>query len=197
MARLAKRASNGAIPPRSQALAQSFIQAVKPTDMTALWWTLTPPRGWGGWGADRLSEDLPARSAAPLLNRIKKCATCARRHPSIPGVQVWLEGTRRLVRYFGEEIFVRGNCDQAPFSLACCMRGIENWMLDIPTKTARGRAKAALNTTNVVLVLAAMRRPGAHMLSNGIVWQGRTHFPGLCHELALPAEQEIADWRTN
>jgi len=33
-------------------------------------------------------------------------------------VLVWLEGTTLLKQYFGDEIFIRGNCDQAPFSLA-------------------------------------------------------------------------------
>ena len=42
----------------------------------------------------------------------------------------WLEATRLIKEYFGGEIFVRGNCDQAPFSLASMIRGTENWMLD-------------------------------------------------------------------
>ena len=42
----------------------------------------------------------------------------------------WLEATRLVKEYFGDEIFVRGNCDQSPFALASMLRGTENWMLD-------------------------------------------------------------------
>ena len=48
-----------------------------------------------------------------------------------PGVQVWLEAVRLLKRHFGDEIYLRGNCDQAPFALACAMRGSADWMMDI------------------------------------------------------------------
>jgi uroporphyrinogen decarboxylase len=46
-------------------------------------------------------------------------------------VQVWLEAVRLLVRHFGPEVHVRGNCDQAPFSLATMMRGAAEWMMDL------------------------------------------------------------------
>jgi uroporphyrinogen decarboxylase len=46
-------------------------------------------------------------------------------------IQIWLEAVRLLKEYFKNEIYVRGNCDQAPFSLASMMRGAQNWMLDL------------------------------------------------------------------
>jgi len=33
-------------------------------------------------------------------------------------IQVWLESVRLLKDFFKNEVFIRGNCDQAPFSLA-------------------------------------------------------------------------------
>lgn len=48
-----------------------------------------------------------------------------------PRVQVWLEAVRLLVRHFGREVHVRGNCDQAPFSLASMVRGAAEWMMDL------------------------------------------------------------------
>ena len=45
-------------------------------------------------------------------------------------VQNWCESVRLLKEYFGNEIYIRGNCDQAPFSLASMIRGTENWMID-------------------------------------------------------------------
>jgi MtaA/CmuA family methyltransferase len=46
-------------------------------------------------------------------------------------IQIWLEAVRLLKDYFKNEIYIRGNCDQAPFSLASMMRGAQNWMLDL------------------------------------------------------------------
>jgi uroporphyrinogen-III decarboxylase len=46
-------------------------------------------------------------------------------------IQVWLEAVRLLKEYFKNQIFIRGNCDQAPFSLASMMRGAQPWMLDL------------------------------------------------------------------
>lgn len=45
-------------------------------------------------------------------------------------VQIWCEAVRLIKEHFGNEIYVRGNCDQAPFSLASMIRGTENWMVD-------------------------------------------------------------------
>ena len=38
-------------------------------------------------------------------------------------IQVWLESVRLLKEYFKDEIYIRGNCDQAPFALATMVRG--------------------------------------------------------------------------
>ena len=46
-------------------------------------------------------------------------------------VQVWLEAVRLLKEYFKDEIYIRGNCDQAPFSVATMLRGTQNFMLDL------------------------------------------------------------------
>ncbi|MEN6534799.1 MAG: uroporphyrinogen decarboxylase family protein [Bryobacteraceae bacterium] len=180
-----------------QALAQSFIQAVETYGYDGVVVDVDTATLAGAVGVPiDFPEDLPARSAAPLLSRIEEASDLPPadiRH--YLGVQVWLEGTRRLVRYFGDEIFVRGNCDQAPFSLACCMRGIENWMLDIHDEACRGDVQRLLSyTTNVVgQFLTAMAETGAHMLSNGDSLAGPELIsPGLFHELAWPAEQEIA-----
>jgi len=60
-------------------------------------------------------------------------------------VQVWLEAVRLLVRHFGPEVFVRGNCDQAPFSLASMLRGAADWMMDLMDEGNRERAERLLD----------------------------------------------------
>ena len=38
---------------------------------------------------------------------------------------------RLLKDYYKDEIYIRGNCDQASFSLASMMRGAQTWMIDL------------------------------------------------------------------
>lgn len=44
---------------------------------------------------------------------------------------VWLETTERLVDAIGDYVFVMGRADQGPFSLACLLRGMEQFMMDL------------------------------------------------------------------
>ena len=46
-------------------------------------------------------------------------------------VQIWLETCRLIKSHFGDEVYVRGNCDQAPFSIASMVRGAQEWLLDL------------------------------------------------------------------
>jgi uroporphyrinogen-III decarboxylase len=46
-------------------------------------------------------------------------------------IQIWLEAVRMLKDHFKNDLYIRGNCDQAPFSLASMIRGTQNWMVDL------------------------------------------------------------------
>ena len=46
-------------------------------------------------------------------------------------IQIWLEAVRLVKAAVGDQVFVRGNCDQAPFALAAMMRGLEGWLADL------------------------------------------------------------------
>ena len=50
---------------------------------------------------------------------------------SYPYAEVVLEATHILRSHFGNEIYIRGNCDQAPFSLASSLRTPEEWLGDL------------------------------------------------------------------
>jgi uroporphyrinogen decarboxylase len=43
----------------------------------------------------------------------------------------FMMAARLLKRHFGNTVFLRGNCDQAPFSLTCLVRSTEGWLLDL------------------------------------------------------------------
>jgi MtaA/CmuA family methyltransferase len=86
-----------------------------------------------------------------------------------PRVQVWLEATRRLVDHFGMEVFIRGNCDQAPFSLASMMRGAADWMMDLTDPDSRENAEKLLDhcAEAHLQFIRLMAETGAHMVSCG------------------------------
>jgi uroporphyrinogen decarboxylase len=125
------------------------------------------------------------------------------------GLQVWLEAVRLLKRKFNGEVFIRGNCDQAPFSLASLMRGAEGWMLDLMDPDNEAAAFRLLDYcyeagTQFLRLMAAT---GCDMLSNGDSSAGaslisprlhrkfahsyETRLAAFSHELGLPYAQHV------
>jgi uroporphyrinogen decarboxylase len=83
-------------------------------------------------------------------------------------IQVWLEAVRLLKEYFKDEIYVRGNCDQAPFSLASMMRGAQNWMLDLMMGTDEQVSFLLEYCTDASSqFIKLMAQTGCDMVSNG------------------------------
>jgi uroporphyrinogen decarboxylase len=83
-------------------------------------------------------------------------------------IQIWLEAVRILTDYYKKEIFIRGNCDQAPFSLASMMRGAQTWMLDLMMGTGdqiNFLLEYCLDAGSQFIRL--MTQTGCHMVSNG------------------------------
>ncbi len=110
------------------------------------------------------------------------------------GIQVWLEAVRLLKRYFGEEIYIRGNCDQCPFALAAAMRGSADWMMDIMTGENYQDASLLLEfcTNATVQFLILMSATGAHMLSNGDSPAGPSVVsPRIYRQFAMPYEARV------
>jgi MtaA/CmuA family methyltransferase len=115
-------------------------------------------------------EDQPARWAGA---RIKSLAG-VKDLPEVdvggqPRVQVWLEAVRRIKSHFHDEVFVRGNCDQAAFSLAGMVRGPADWMMDLLDERNHGEAHALLSycAKAAAAFIRLMAQAGADMVSNG------------------------------
>ena len=111
------------------------------------------------------------------------------------GVQVWLEAVRLLKREFDGDVFIRGNCDQAPFSLATLMRGAEGWMLDLMEPDNEAAAFRLLDYcleagTQFLRLMAAT---GCDMLSNGDSPAGSSLIsPRMHRKFAHPYETRLA-----
>jgi uroporphyrinogen decarboxylase len=112
------------------------------------------------------------------------------------GIEVWLEAVRRLRRYFGDEIYVRGNCDQAPFSLAAAMRGSAEWMMDLlePANEEDAHRLLEYTTAAVIQFVELMVEAGAHMVSNGDSPAGPSVIsPGLYRRFAWGYEKRVVE----
>ena len=112
------------------------------------------------------------------------------------GVQVWLEATSIIRRHFGTDIFVRGNCDQSPFTLASLIRGLEPWMLDLADNDNHELVHQLLEySTGITLqFIRLMSETGAHMTSNGDSVAGPELIsPAMFRTFALPYEKKIVE----
>ena len=111
-------------------------------------------------------------------------------------VEIWCEAVRILKDYFKNEIYVRGNCDQAPFSLATMLRGPENLMIDLCLED-EDKIMHLLNycynvSSNFISLMAAT---GADMVSNGDSTAGPAMLsPQMYAQFALPYEKRIVEY---
>jgi len=141
--------------------------------------------------------DQAAQPAGALLQRIEAVVDL----PPVDirtyrGVQVWLEATSILVKHFDSNVFIRGNCDQSPFSLSSLIRGIEPWLMDIADEDKHEFVHKLLSySTDITLqFVRAMAETGAHMTSNGDSVAGPELIsPDMFRAFALPYERRIVD----
>jgi uroporphyrinogen decarboxylase len=110
-------------------------------------------------------------------------------------IQVWIESVRLLKEYFKNEIFVRGNCDQAPFSLASMIRGSQNWMMDLMVADEYKITSLLEYCTDITCqFIRLMAQTGADMVSNGDSVSGPEMIsPEMYVKFALPYEKKVVE----
>ncbi len=150
-------------------------------------------------GAVGVKVDFPVNEAArPHGANISDLGSVSDLKPvNITGykyVGIWLEAVRLLKEYYKDEIFIRGNCDQAPFSLASMMRGTQNWMLDLMTEPEEQLTCLLEYCTEVTSqFIRLMAQTGCDMVSNGDSPAGPEMVsPEIYLKYALPYEKKIA-----
>jgi MtaA/CmuA family methyltransferase len=179
-------------------LAESFIRAVETYGYDGVLVDVDTATLAGALGVPlELPDDEPALCRGARLARLEEVDDLE--PPDVgryPRVQVWLEGVRLLVRHFGREVHVRGNCDQAPFSLASMVRGAAEWMMDLMDEGNRERAERLLDRCAEagLQFIRLMATTGAHMVSNGDSPAGPDLVsPRLYRSFALPWEKRLVD----
>lgn len=141
-------------------------------------------------------ENEPARCVGGCLRSLEEVKDLPPVDISTrPRVEIWLEAVRLLKEHFRDEIYIRGNCDQCPFSLAALMRTQEQWMLDLTDESHQEQVFDLLayceNITRQFIAL--MAQTGAHAVSNGDSSAGPAMIsPTMYRRYAFPYEQNIA-----
>jgi uroporphyrinogen decarboxylase len=179
------------------AIARCFIEAVEKYEYDGIVVDVDTATLAGAVGVPVLQpEDEPAICHGRLLDSLEEARRLAPPDVSrYEGIQVWLEAVRILKRYCGDEIYLRGNCDQAPFALACMMRGSADWMMDIMDPANLEDAFRLLDFAceATLQFIRLMTATGAHMVSNGDSSAGPSLVPPRVYrEFALPFEKQIA-----
>lgn len=109
---------------------------------------------------------------------------------------IWCEAVSLLKAYFKNEIYIRGNCDQAPFSLATMIRGVENMMIDLCLEeedTVFALLDYCFDATSQFIKM--MIDAGADMVSNGDSPAGPSMLsPDMYEKFALPYEKKICEY---
>jgi uroporphyrinogen decarboxylase len=176
-----------------QKIANAFIQSVEKYQYDGILVDIDTVTLAGAVGVPvDFPENEPARSNKSCLNDLKEVDDLG--VPEISKderIQIWLEAVSILVKYFEKEILVRGNCDQAPFSLASMMRTPANWMMDLLDPENQERVHRLLSYCLEAgqQFMRLMADAGAHLLSNGDSPAGPEMIsPDMYKEFALPYE---------
>jgi MtaA/CmuA family methyltransferase len=139
--------------------------------------------------------DAPARTKGVLLRAIEEVGSLPPvQIASDPGIQRWLEVSRIVKQHFGKEKYVRGNCDQAPFSLASMIRGSQELMTDLLLEPGKVHQLLEYATEAGMQFIRLMSETGVDMVSNGDSVAGPEMIsPEFYREFALPYERKLVN----
>jgi len=139
--------------------------------------------------------DDPARTHKPLLENLVDVRQLERVDiTSNIRIQHALETVKILKAYFKNEVYVRGNCDQCPFSLATMVRTPANFMLDLMLDEENAVILLQYCTEITRQLIRLMSATGADMVSNGDSPAGPEMIsPDMYRKFALPYERIIVE----
>jgi len=176
--------------------ARAFIHAAEKYDVDGILIDIDTATLAGSVGVPvDYPEDEPARIHDVLLSSIEEVGSL----PPVDiakdtGIQRWLEVSRIVKQHFGEEKLVRGNCDQAPFSLASMIRGSQELMTDLLLENEKVHQLLEYGTEAGIQFIRLMSETGVDMVSNGDSVAGPEMIPPeFYREFALPYEKKLVD----
>ena len=109
-------------------------------------------------------------------------------------IQIWLESCRIIKQHYGDEKYIRGNCDAAPFSLASMMRTPSEWMMDLMMGNDLVFKLLDFCTDATCQFIDLMIQTGVDMVSNGDSTAGPAMIsPEMYETFALPYEKKVVE----
>ena len=182
----------------ARAIADCFIATVERYDVDGLLVDVDTAVLAGAVGVPiDFPEDEPARCAGPAIDDLARVSDLAEVDlANDERVQTWLEAVRLLTAHFGDEVLIRGNCDQNPYSLACLMRSPDRWMMDLMDPGNRENAGRLIEYCAGVTeqFIELMVGTGSHVVSNGDSLAGPDMIsPPMYRDLALSIETQVVE----
>jgi uroporphyrinogen decarboxylase len=180
-----------------KAIANAFIQSIEKYEYDGILVDIDTVTLAGACGVNiDFPVTEPARSHGGMLDsyddfgKLKPVDIASYKY-----IQIWCEAVRLLKEYFGDEIYIRGNCDQAPFSLASMIRGTENWMLDFYMAEEEQVFQLLDYCTEATTqFIKLMAQTGCHIVSNGDSPAGPEMIPAELYEkYAKPYTKKVVD----
>lgn len=142
-------------------------------------------------------ENEPARSHEGLLNDLEDVGHLpAVNLENDARVMTWVEATQKLVDLIGADIFVRGNGDQCPFSLASMLRTPQELLMDLmDEENAPALTQLLTYCTDICIQFTRLlAQTGCAMTSNGDSPAGPAMIsPAMYRQWALPYEKQVAE----
>ncbi len=132
----------------------------------------------------------------PVLKDLRDVEALTLPNPWRDGrLPVWLETTQRLVEKIGDRVFVMGRSDQGPFSIACLLRGTQQFMMDLMDEENAEHVHRLLDFCRQAATRFALaqKQAGAHATSIGDAFAGPNLIsPELYRRFALEPEKLMA-----
>ena len=107
---------------------------------------------------------------------------------------VWLEATRLLAERIGDHVWIMGRADQGPFSLACLLRGAQQFLADLTDESNHPHIERLIDYCRQASVLfaQAQQAAGAHATSIGDAFAGPSLIsPQMFRRFALQPEIQL------
>ena len=177
-------------------IADSFIQAIEKYNYDGILVDLDTSTLAGAIGVPvDFPKDEPARVHDPLLTTLDNFEyiqdVVVRDYKY---VQIWCEAVKLVKEYFKDEKYVRGNCDQAPFSLASMLRTPQEWLMDLLMNEEKALELLDLCAGLTSQLIVAMAESGCDMVSNGDSPAGPDMIsPDMYKKFALPYERRVIE----
>jgi len=112
----------------------------------------------------------PGRIVAPAIHSLDEVDRLRVINPDSDGrVPALLEAVHLMCKQVGGEVAIRGNADQAAFGLACLVRGIEEFLMELVEQPDNPRIAQLLEICHQshLAVHRALAKAGAHLTSLG------------------------------